>query len=122
MTNSTPRPENQASALSQELGVPIPQDTKVLGVKRESGMDALVRVKLLVPSPSRDQFLAALPLRQEAFRPGAGRLGADEGFWNPHATPKIRSATKALPGGQYLLMGLAEGAEGTVVFLAKHGT
>lgn len=122
MTNSTPRPEYQPSALSQELGIPIPPEAKVLGVNRESGMDELVRVKLLVPLPSRDKFLAELPIRQDAFRPGVGRLGSDDAFWNPHATPQIRSATKALADGGYLLIGLADGAGETIVFLAKHGT
>jgi len=122
MTTSTQRPENQPSGLSQELGIPIPADAKVLGVKRESGMDELVRVKVLVPSPSRDSFMAGLPIRPDAFRPGVGRLGSDDGFWNPHATPQIRSASKALPDGRYLLIGLADGTDGTIVFLAKHGT
>jgi hypothetical protein len=122
MTNSTPRPENQPAALSQELGVPIPGDAKVLGVKRESGIDEYVRIKLLVPHASRDQFTAGLPIRPEAFHPGVGRLGSDDGFWNPHATPQIKSASKALPDGRYLLVGIAEQADGTVIFIAKHGT
>ena len=122
MTNSTTRPGDQVSALSHELGVPIPADAKVIGVKRESGMDELVRVKLLVSLASRDKFLAELAIQQDSFRPGVGRLGSDDGFWNPHATPQIRSAAKALADGRYLLVGLADSREGATVFLAKHGT
>lgn len=122
MTNSTPPPENQPSALSQELGVSIPSEAKVLGVKREMGMDELVRAKVLVPLSSRDKFLAGLPIPQDSFRPGVGRLGSDDDFWNPHATPRIRSATKALADGRYLLLGLADDPGGVIVFVAKHGT
>lgn len=122
MNNATPRPDNQVSALSEEMGVPIPADAQVVGVKREAGIDVLVRVKLLVSPASRERFLATLPIQQEALRPGVGRLGTDDGFWNPHATPLIRSGSKTLKDGHYLLIGIADATAGTVVFLAKHGT
>lgn len=122
MTNSTPHPDDQAQALSHELGVVIPSEAKVLGVKRESGVDDLVRVKLLLPPGALGRFAGGLPIGLDTLRPGVGRLGSDDGFWNPHAMPKIRSGSKPLSDGQYLIVGVADGADGTVVFLAKHGT
>jgi len=121
-TTQAPGPDTQLSALSREFGFPIPSQAQVLGLKRESGMDDLVRVKVLIPTSSRDHFLAGVPIPAAALRPGVGRLGSDDGFWNPHATLKIRSGTKPLADGRYLLLGIADAAEGTLVFLAKHGT
>jgi len=122
MTTSTSRSENQVSALGLELGVSIPADAQVVGVKRESGIDDLIRVKLLVPPTSRDRFIAELPIPEGALRAGVGRLGSDDGFWNPHATAHIRSGSKALGDGHFLLIGIADTSGGTIVFLAKHGT
>jgi hypothetical protein len=122
MTNSTPHPDNQTQALSHELGVPIPNEATVLGVKRESGVDDLIRVKFSLPSGALDRFAARLPIKLDSLRPGVGRLGTDDGFWNPHAMARIRSGSKALSDGHYLLIGIADGPDGTVVFLAKLGT
>jgi len=122
MRNSAPSPDAQLSALSRDFGFPIPSDTKILGVKRESGMDTLVQAKLLISPSSLEHFLAGLSIPADVLRTGVGRLGSDDGFWNPHATPTLRSGTKPLTDGRYLLLGIADSAEGTLVFVARHGT
>jgi hypothetical protein len=106
--NSTVAATTQLSTLSQEFAVSIPVDAMVLGVKRESGIDDLVRVKLLIPTGSRDQFVAGLPFALDKLRPGVGRLGSDDGFWNPHATPqlsrrrKVDTTARNVPAGPRL--------------------
>lgn len=110
-------------ALSRDLQITLPKDVRVLGLSRESGIDDMVRAKLEVSREEFEQMRSSLPMTLEGFRPGAGRLGADSGFWAPHATPGIRYAQVRLPEGRALHIGYAETGQGRVVlFVMNHGT
>jgi hypothetical protein len=110
-------------ALAAELGMPLPAATRVIMVERQSGIDGLVRAKLRMDEASFQQLAPRLPIKLEDLRPGPGRLGTDEGAWDPHATPGLRSAQAQLPGARYLNLGVAEDAQGEVtLFVVQHGT
>lgn len=111
-------------SLSRELQVSLPKGTRVLGVDRErGGIDGMVCAKLEVSREDFDQMLSSLPFTTDKFRNGAGRLGADSGFWNPHATPGIRYAQTRTAEGRALHLGYAEAGQGRVVlFVKNHGT
>lgn len=68
-------------------------------------------------------MLSSVPLAADGFGAGAGRLGADAGFWDPHATPGLRYAQTRLADGRALHVGYAEKEHGQVVlFVMSHGT
>lgn len=116
-------PTVDLDTLSRELQLSLPKGTRVLGVDRESGIDDMVRAKVEVSRDDLAQMLAPLPLTTDKFRAGAGRLGSDGGFWNPHATPGIRYAQMRLSGGRALHVGYADaGQDRVVLFLMNHGT
>jgi hypothetical protein len=110
-------------ALSRELQVALPKNTRVLGVNREHGIDDMVRAKIEVSRDDFNQMLSSLSLTLDKFRSGVGRLGADAGFWDPHATPGVRYAHTRLSGGRALHVGYAETGQARVLlFVMNHGT
>lgn len=111
------------NSLSKELGIPLPQGTKVLWVDHQSGMDDMVRAKLQLTRAAFDEIVPRLPIGESSLRAGPGRLGTDIESWNPHGTPGLRSGSVALEGGRFLLLGIAEDGAGQVtMFVANHGT
>jgi hypothetical protein len=102
--------------------VPIPPEAVVLGVDRQEGMDDMVRAKIEVSRSDFAKLAAALPMSEESFSRGPGRLGSDSGFWNPRSTSGVRSAQVVLPNGRALHVGFADGKADTVlVFVMNHG-
>jgi hypothetical protein len=110
------------ATLEKEVGIPLPADTRVLWVERQSGMDDMVRTKLQMSRRAFATLADKLPVKPKDLRPGAGRLGTDREGWDPHATPGLRSGQAALDDGRYLNVGVADDGATVTVFLMNHGT
>jgi hypothetical protein len=109
--------------LSRDLMVELPKGAHVVGVEWQHGLDDMTRVKVVLSRHDFELLLPRLPMARDAFARGKGRLGSDSGFWNPGATPGIRSAQAVLPEGRALHVGYAASSSDTfVVFIVNHGT
>jgi hypothetical protein len=122
MKQSTRNGADDLKALGQELGVSLPPDAKIVGVDRQAGMDDMIRAKVELSPGSFASIADQLPVKGEQLTRGPGRLGADHEFWNPHATPGVRSGQVQLPGARVLHIGLAEYPDKVVLFVLNHGT
>lgn len=109
-------------AVERLLGSPLPKTAKVVVYEQQSGMDDMQRVRLDLSKSDYADIAARLPVSADAMSPGAGRLGADRGRWDPHATKGIRSGQSALAGGRFVNVGVAEHGDRVTLFIMEHGT
>ncbi|HET9953360.1 MAG TPA: hypothetical protein VFQ61_02590 [Polyangiaceae bacterium] len=122
--SSTTKPAESLPALSTELGLSFPASTRLIGVRREAGIDDAVQAKLEMSSADVPAFLASTPLDVSAMRSGTrGFLGADVDFWDPHKASALKTGQGMLPAGKALNIGVDE-SRGTiaVVYVMRHGT
>jgi hypothetical protein len=111
--------------LNAELPVYIPESARLLGVRRESGMDDLIQVKLEMSAVEFATFVASSPLARQPLESweNNGIWGFDHDFWDPHRVPNLRSAETGYPDARSFRLGIDERKPGVVVvYLVDHGT
>jgi hypothetical protein len=115
--------EESLGLLGKELNLSFPAQTKLIGVHRERGIDDLIAVKVEMPATAWPNFLGQTPIDPSRFRRGErGLLGPDEGFWDPHKAPKLKTAETQLPKGRVLNLGYDDRGDVFVVYIVNHGT
>lgn len=109
--------------LNKELGLSLPAGAKIVGVRRESGIDDAVQAKVEIRKTELAGFIAKTPIDPEAMRPGtAGFLGADLDFWDPHKASALRTGQAKTPNGRVLSIGVDESrADIAVLYIMQHG-
>ena len=127
VSREKPGPAPTLAALAREVGLTFPASARLVGASRESGMDDYLQFKVELDAKDLAAFLATSPIPLDALEPGThGFLGSDEGFWDPHRAPHIRTGQKQLPGARVLNIGVSEGAGGAggqaAVYIVNHGT
>ena len=112
------------AALSTELGLQFPPSTHLVGVRRASGMDDIVRVKLELQLDELPSLVEQTRIHPDDFHPGTrGMLGPDRDFWDPHQRPAIRTGQTKRPGARALNLGIDDsGPDRAIVYLVEHGT
>ena len=110
--------------LAREVSLSFPASARLIGFTRENGMDDYLRFKVEIDAKDLDSFLASLPMPSEAFRTGArGFLGSDDGYWDPHRAPHLRTGQKILPDHRALNIGVSGGAGNiAALYIVNHGT
>ena len=122
---SNPMPKEQdLVTLAREVGLTFPAGTRLVGVKRESGMDDLVAFKVELPSKALTAFLKSTPVKEEDFAGGErGLLGPDDGWWDPGRAPRLRTGQAMLPGARALNIGVDDSRpKVAVLYIVNHGT
>ncbi len=98
---------------------------RLLGVRRQNGMDDLIQVKLEMSAADLPAFLASSPLAKQPLESWErhGIFGPDHDFWDPHQVPNLRSAATGYPDARSFRLGIDERRPGVVViYLVDHGT
>jgi hypothetical protein len=111
--------------IALELGLSIPSDARVVGVKRTRGLDDAIFVKAEVASASWSAWLPSAPFKREELTPEAsGYLAPDDGWWDPGQVEGLRAVQINPRTGEYLNVGVDEKSKAGVVvlYLMKHGT
>ena len=110
--------------LGAELGVQFPPSTQLMGVKRYNGMDDAVLIKLEIAGTEFPSFMAQTRIDPAAIRPGTrGLLGQDEGFWDPHQSPSLRTGQISRPDARAMNVGFDDSrGDVVVVYVMEHGT
>jgi hypothetical protein len=71
--------------LAREAGVTFPPSARLIGFSREAGIDDYLNFKVEIDAKDLASFLATSPISADALHAGEhGRLGPDEGYWDPH--------------------------------------
>ena len=112
------------SVLGQELGLDFPPSTRVVGIRRESGIDDAVQAKLEMGKEEFAGFFAKTPVDRSSMRPGTGGfLGSDVDFWDPHKAPALKTGQAQRSGRRSLNIGVDESrAEVVVVYIMQYRT
>jgi hypothetical protein len=123
-THMTTKPADTLQDIGKELGLQFPPGTRLLGVRREAGIDDWLGVKIELSAAEWPGFLACTPINPESFRAGErGFLGADSGFWDPHQAKKLRTAQAPMPNARAFNLGYDDSAATSViVYIVNHGT
>ena len=118
------QPSESLPPLSAELGLQFPPSTQLLGVKRYNGMDDAVLLELELAAAEFPAFMAQTRIDPEVIRPGArGLLGPDDGFWDPHRHPSLRTGQASRPDARVLNVGFDDSrGDVVVVYVMEHGT
>lgn len=70
--------------LAQQVGVPFPPEARLLGARRERGVDVYLMFKAELPEHALPAFIRTLPFSNEDARPGKeAHFGPDDGFFDP---------------------------------------
>jgi hypothetical protein len=117
-------PPDTLESVAREVALTFPPGTRLLGVHRERGIDDLVAAKVAMPAAQWSTFLAGTPIAPALFEPGEhGRLGPDQGFWDPHKATNLRTAQARLPNARVLNLGYDDAHPPVViVYIVNHGT
>jgi hypothetical protein len=110
--------------VARELKLVFLPSTRLVGVEREHGMDDCIRVKVEMSSEEVSPFLRSTPVGEQAFDPGpAPTFGDDHGFWDPHRSTQLRSASVLTSEHRGFHIGVAEARAFVVaVYIVDHGT
>lgn len=112
-------------SLGKDLGLIIPKNARLAGVRREQGMDDAVFAKLEIPIEAWDSFQQSAPF-QESDLDEASRayLPTDNGWWDPNQRPGLRATQVNLKGGRVLNIGVdkTQSEVFVVVYAMNHGT
>jgi hypothetical protein len=115
-TQSNRESTQSSSQLGHELGLSFPPSTRVLGVRRESGIDDAVLAKIEISKNEFQAFFAKTPIDPAAMRPGTGGfLGSDVDFWDPHKAPALKTGQGKSAAGRVLSIGVDESRPDIVV-------
>ncbi len=111
-------------ALGAELGVTFPPGARLVGMKRENGMDDMVCAKVAIAPETLPAFLASAPLAPETFRSGSrGFLLSNQDWWDPDSALHLRTGQAHMPGARALNIGVDDGHPGVVyLYIVNHGT
>ncbi len=112
-------------SLSQELGLAFPPSTRLLGVRRENGMDDLIAVRLEMPESDFAPFLRTTPILAVELTPKNNyRLGSTVDEWEPSKALGLKTGFAWLEKEhRALYIGVAPAQDGWVVlFVVNHGT
>ncbi len=118
-------PPASIASLNAELPIHIPESARLLGVRRQNGMDDLIQVKLEMSAADLPALLASSPLADQPLEGWErhGIFGSDHDFWDPHQVPNLRSAETGYPDARRFRLGIDERRpEVVVVYLVDHGT
>ena len=108
--------------VGKEIGLALPHNTKVLGFRRESGLDDMIQVKLEMPVSDWNSFLKGLPIRQGDFREEKRfLLGADGGWWNPQSHSELPTCQIQQKNNRFVNMGFYKKSTTIVVYIVNHG-
>lgn len=122
--NGESAPPESLAALGTELNLRFPPSTRLIGVRRENGMDDIVQVKLEMAREDVALLVEQTHIDPASFYPGTGGLmGPDQEFWDPHQAPALRTGQADRPGGRALNLGIDDSRPGAaVVYVVEHGT
>lgn len=112
-------------ALSRELGLKIPNTSRIVGVKRERGIDDAVFAKFEMSRSDWGALQLRPPLSGADFdKAGKAYLPTDEGWWDPNHAEGVRAAQIEIEGGRVLDVGIDDthGGDLVVVYVVNHGT
>jgi hypothetical protein len=109
--------------LAGEIGVTFPPETRLVGVRREHGIDDFVALKLRVPAAALPSFVSDLPFGEDDFRPGDQAVfGETRGFWDP-AEARFERYVEGRVASRALQIGIATAENGWVaVYIVCFGT
>ena len=112
------------SKLGSELGLSFPPSTRIVGIRRESGIDDAVQAKLEIGKDELASFLAKTPIDPSAMRPGtAGFLGSDVEFWDPHKAQGLKTGQAKTAKGRVLSVGVDQSrSDVVIVYIMEFGT
>jgi len=125
LPRAAPRPPEYLSKLGPELGVTFPPNTRLVGVRRENGMDDWIGAKVEMDARDWPAFLASTPLDELHIGPGdGGHFGPDQAFWDPNSHHDLRSGQVWLEKEfRALNIGVAAIGESRIaVYIVNHGT
>lgn len=115
----------EIEGLSRDLGLKIPITARILGVKRERGIDDAVFAKFEMSRAEWEALKFAAPLTGADFdKASKAYLPTDEGWWDPNHAEGVRAAQIELEGGRVLDVGIDDTRDRdlVVVYLVNHGT
>jgi hypothetical protein len=105
------------------IGLAFPSGARLLGVHREKGIDDLIRFKVEIPRNHWSAFERELPVKPDEMRPGAGRLGPDQGWWDPRAAVGLRSGQARRENARAINIGVTHTDRNTtLLYVVEHGT
>lgn len=112
------------SELGSELGLSFPPSTRIVGVRRESGIDDAVQAKLEIGKGELAGFLAKTPIDPSGMRPGTGGfLGSDVDFWDPHKVQGLKTGQAKTAKGRVLSVGVDQSRPDVVIlYIMEFGT
>jgi hypothetical protein len=106
----TKEPSTSLTDLAHEAGVTFPPSARLIGFSHEAGIDDYLNFKVEIDAKDLAAFLASSPIPADALQPGEhGRLGPDEGYWDPHRAARLRTGQKMMPNARSLNIGIGEG-------------
>jgi hypothetical protein len=111
--------------LGREVGLSLPPSTKIVAVRRESGMDDAVFAKLELARADWQRLAAQPPLSTAEFGlENKSYLSSDDGWWNPSTIEGLRVAQIEMPKGRWLNVGVDEATKPGVVtlYVLNHST
>lgn len=111
--------------LSREIGLALPAQAHVLGVRRMNGMDDATFVKIEMTPEEWEKVLSTAPFAErDLTAESRGYLEPDDGWWDPSTHPKLRAVQVVLPGVRALNVGVDESQRPRtiILYVMNHGT
>jgi hypothetical protein len=111
--------------LSRDVGLTLPAQARVVGVKRTRGPDDAIFAKVEVTPEDWSRVLSGAPFAARDLTPDSrGYLEPDEGWWDPSAPQALKATQVNLAGGRILNVGVDESRRpaAIVLYLMNHGT
>jgi len=121
MNNET-KPAADQRRFEDALHLSLPKSARVVWMEQMPGLDDMIRAKIELDRTDLVSLLQQLDVDLDELRPGASRLGADKGQWNPRSIPAIRSVQLALPNSHFRNVGVVESGQHVTLFVMQHGT
>lgn len=113
------------SELGRDVGLKLPSSGRVLGLRRERGIDDAVLAKIELPASEWKKIASQPPLDSAELKSeNKAYLPDDDGWWDPNRAPSLRAAQIQMPEARVLNIGVVEPTKaGTVVlYIMNHGT
>lgn len=112
------------AALAEEVALPLPSSAQLMGVRRSSGMDDRVAIKLRMKPDDVPLFLREVGVEPTAMAAGdVAYFGLDRDFCDPNAAPRFRGVqVRREKMFRTLNLGVAAPQDGwTPVYIVDHG-
>jgi hypothetical protein len=115
--------EEELVDLGRQVGFAFPAGSRLIGIKRYSGMDDAVRAKVAIPKGTWPSAEKSLPIPVNEMVPGASGLGPNREWWDPETPAGLRSGQKSRGSGRFMRIGVDDSQrEVVILYVLEHGT